>query len=445
VTLRGWLVDPGPLRRNRDYRLIWGGQLINNLGRQVTVVALPYQLYVLTGSPLSIGALAIVQLVPLIAFSMAGGAMADVMDRRRLLLATQFALGGMSTLLAILALIPSPPIVLIYVVAFFAAAVGAVDQPARTSATPRLVPREDLPGAIALNHLGGELSSVLGPALGGLLIAAAGLAAAYALDVLTFGAAIVALLMMRPMPPAANAARAGLRSIVEGLSFARRRPVILGTFVVDLDAMIFGMPAALFPILALDVFHAGPEGLGLLNAAPAVGAVLGSILSGRVSSVRFQGRAVLASVFVWGAAITAFGLVTFSLPLALVCLAVAGGADVFSAVFRGTILQLAVPDHLRGRLSALHLTVVVGGPRIGGMESTAVAAITNAPFSVVSGGLLCLAGLALVAWRFPQLARYDAHAPTDEDAADGNAATELPLDAPSARNERAVASADEGG
>jgi hypothetical protein len=402
------LVDIGRLRQHREFRLLTIGSLIGGLGRQVTVIALPYQLYVLTHSPLAIGALAIVQLVPLLAFSMFGGAIADTVERRRLLLITQSSLLLCSAGLAVIATLSAPPVLLIYVVAFVAGAISAVDQPARSSAMYRVVGREDLPWAISISQVTWNVASVLGPALGGALIATVGLTAAYATDAVTFAVSIATIVAIAPMPPLGGGARFSIGAIREGLRYARETRVLLATFVVDLDAMIFGMPVALFPILSLDVFHAGPEGVGLMTAAPAAGALLGALFTGFAHRVRFQGRAVMIAVAVWGLAIAAFGLATFSFPLALLFLAIAGAADMYSAVFRATILQVGLPDHLRGRLSALHLTVVTGGPRLGDLEATAVAAAVSAPFSVVSGGLACVLGLAAVAWWFPELAAYDA-------------------------------------
>lgn len=408
--LRRLLLDLEPLRLDRDYRYLWAGQVLSAIGREVTRIALPYQVYVLTGSALAIGGIALVELVPLLLFSLAGGAIADSVDRRRLLIVCQFVLAGTSGTLAWLALSPAPPLLALYAIAFVAASVSAIERPARVSAIPRLVPRERLPAAIALNQVGFQTAAVCGPAIGGVVIAVLGLPAAYLIDTLSFGAALAGLLVIRPIPPLGGALRPGFAAVVEGLRFARRVPVILSTFVIDLDAMIFGMPVALFPILALDVFHAGPQGVGLLTAAPAAGALVGAFLTGWVSRVRYRGRAVLGAVLVWGLAITGFGLATFSLPLALGLLAIAGAADMYSAVFRGTIIQLATPDELRGRLSAMHLMVVTGGPRIGDLEATAVAAAVSAPFSAWTGGLLCVLGVFLVAWRFPQLAAYDGHA-----------------------------------
>jgi MFS family permease len=412
--LRGIFLDLEPLRRDRDYRFLWAGQLISGVGRQVTVVALPFQLYVLTGSTLAVGLLALVQLVPILVFALGGGAMADAVDRRRLLLLTQLGLAVASAALFGLAMTPGAPIWGYYVVAFVAAGVGAVDQPARTSSIPRLVPLERLPAAIALNQLGFNTMAVIGPALGGLLIVAVGVATAFLFDAVTFAAAIVALLLIAPIPPHPGAARPSLDTVREGLRFVRGRRVVLSSFVVDLVAMVFGMPTSLFPALALDVFGVGPAGVGLLTAAPAAGALIGAATSGWVGRIARPGRAVIVSVAGWGAAITAFGVTTFmlvgsatlSFALALVFLACAGAADVFSAVLRSAIVQLDTPDQLRGRVASIHILVVTSGPRLGDAEAAAVAAIAGPEVSVLSGGILCLVGLAAVARRFPELARY---------------------------------------
>jgi MFS family permease len=404
--LGGILLDVEPLRRDRDYRYLWTGQVISGVGRQVTVVALPFQLYVLTGSTLAVGLLALVQLVPILVFALGGGAVADAVDRRRLLLITQLGLTVASGALFLLASNPDAPIWGYYVVAFVAAGLGAVDQPARSSAVPRLVPRERLPAAIALNQLGFQAMAVAGPALGGVLLATVGVAAAFAFDAVTFVAAIVALLLIAPIPPAPGAARPSIATVKEGLRFVRRRRIVLSTFVVDFVAMVFGMPTALFPALALDVFGVGAAGLGLMAAAPAAGALVGAAFTGWVGGIRRPGRAVIWAVAGWGLAITAFGLSAWSFPLALLFLALAGAADVFSAVLRSAIVQLETPDEIRGRVVGVHILVVTSGPRLGDAEAAAVAAVVGPQLSVISGGVLCLVGLAEVVRRFPELRGY---------------------------------------
>jgi MFS family permease len=405
--MRGVFVDPTPLRLDRDFRLLWAGQAVSTTGRMITAVVLPYQVYVLTGDVLSVGALSLVQLVPIMIFALGGGAVADAVDRRRLLLVTQLALAACSLALAVIALQPAPSIVAIFAVAFASAGFGAVDQPARASAIPRLVPVERLSAAIGLNQLVFNGAAVIGPAIGGIVLATAGIATAYMVDVVTFGAAIVALLLIRPIPPAPGATRPSVRAVLEGLRYARRRREVLATFVVDINAMVFGSPRSLFPALALDVFKVGPAGVGLMSAASGFGALIGALFSGWTATVRRPGRAVLGAVAVWGLGITAFGLCTFSFPLALVFLAIAAGADVISAVLRSSIVQILTPDRIRGRVSSIHILVVTGGPRVGDAEAAVVAAAFGTQASVVSGGLLTLAGLGVIALAMPEFGRLD--------------------------------------
>jgi MFS family permease len=403
--LRRLFIDIAPLREHREFRLLWVGQVVSGMGNQITRIALPFQVFVLTGSTLAIGALVLAQLIPILVFSLGAGSVADAVDRRRLLLVTQTGMALTSLALVALALIPTPPLIAIYVVAFLAAGLGSIDGPTRSAAIPRLVTPAHLPAAIALNQLNYQAASVVGPAIGGLLLATIGLAGAYGADVLSFAASIVALLVIGPLLPIGRVTRPGIAAIREGLRYAADRRVILSTFAIDLVAMIFGMPTALFPVLALDVFKVGPVGVGLLAAAPGVGAFIGALLSGWVSRVRRTGRAVALAVIVWGLAIAGFGLATFSFPLALGLLAIAGAADVLSAVFRSTIIQLEAPDELRGRVMSIHMLVVTSGPRMGDLEATGVASLFGAQVSVVSGGLLCLVGVAVVARAFPELWR----------------------------------------
>ncbi len=426
----GLLVDPTPLRLDRDYRLLWIGQAISVVGRMITAIVLPYQVYVLTGDILSVGALSLVQLFPILIFALGGGAVADAVDRRRLLLVTQLGLAACSLALAVIAFTPAPPIAAIFAVAAVAAGLGAIDQPARASAIPRLVPVERLPAAIGLNQLVFNGAAVIGPALGGIVLAVAGVGAAYLIDVVTFAAAIVALLMIAPIPPAPGAVRPSITSVVEGLRFATKRREVLATFIVDINAMVFGSPRSLFPALALDVFKVGPAGVGFMAAAAGFGAFVGAVFSGWTTTVRRPGRAVLIAVAVWGLGIVGFGLATFSFPLALLCLAIAEGADVISAVLRSSIVQILTPDALRGRVSSIHVLVVTGGPRFGDAEASAVASVIGVQGSVVSGGLLTLAGLGVIALAMPEFARLDMQVAMADVSALG--AEDAPIDAPAA-------------
>jgi MFS family permease len=404
--VRGLVVDLEPLRRDPDFRRLWVSQSVNVIGTQITRVALPYQVYVLTESTLALAALTFVQLVPILLFSLGGGAIADAMDRRRVLIAVQVGQGLTSLVLVLITLQADPSVPLLFVVAFVASGLSSIDWPARTSATPRLVPPERLRAAIALGQLSWNGGSVLGPVAAGVLIGTIGVAGAFAVDVASYALSVLILSGIRPIPPLGQRTATGLAAIREGLQFVRRQRLILSTFAIDLNAMVFGMPTALFPVLALDVFETGPVGLGFLTAAPAVGAFAAIVLSGGVTRIRRIGRGIILAVAVWGAAIVGFGLSTFFFPLALVFLALAGAADVVSAVFRSSVVQMEAPDELRGRVAAIHVLVVSSGPRVGDIEATVVASAIGAQLSVISGGVLCLLGVLVVARVFPEL---DAH------------------------------------
>jgi MFS family permease len=410
--VRRSVLDLSPLRDSRDFRLLWIGEVISHTGRHITVVALPFQVFELTRSPLAVGLIGLAQIGPLIAFSLIGGAIADAHDRRRLLIISQVGSMAASLMLVGGAVAGDPPLWFLYLAAAISSAFAALDSPTRAAAIPRLVPKDRISSAIALNQVGFQVNDVAGPALGGVLIAVAGLKWAYAIDAITFLAAIWALLLMRPMPPEHEGPRPPvMRSIREGFTYLRGRRVLQATFIVDINAMVFAMPRALFPILAVEAFHVGPAGLGFLYAAPGAGALAGALLTGWVRHVRHQGRAVLWAVAVWGLSIVGFGLSTGAFALALVFLAIAGAADTISAIFRGTILQSSVPDRLRGRLSGIHIMVVVGGPRLGDFEAGLVAQLISPTFSVVSGGLACVAGVAVIAMAMPQFRRYHAGEP----------------------------------
>lgn len=399
----GLLVDLSPLRRSPQFRLLTVGRLVSLAGSQFTVVAAPVQVFSLTGSTLAVGLLGLAQLPPLLLASFLGGTLADAFDRRRVLLVTQTLLASASVGLALNAAAPSPRVWLVYVLTAVIAALSGIDAPTRTAAVPGLVSASMLPAALALSQLLFQLALVVGPAVGGLVVARS-LTLAYLVDVATFVVAIAAVALMDPLPPEGGGTPPGWRSALEGWRHLRAEPAVLGAFVIDLDAMVFGMPRTLFPELAERVF-AAPGAVGLLFAAPAAGALVGAATSGWVGGIEHQGRGVIAAVAAWGAAITVFGVAPW-LWLALAALAAAGWADAVSAVMRNTIIQLSVPDRLRGRLSALHIANVSGGPRLGDVESGVVAAVTDVRVSAWSGGLACLAGVALVAHRFGALARW---------------------------------------
>ncbi|WJK40101.1 MFS transporter [Solwaraspora sp. WMMA2056] len=399
------VIDVTPLRESPDFRRLWTGHAVAILGTQMTRVAVPYQVYVLTGSTLMVGLASLAQLIPLMVCSLLGGSVADAVDRRRLLVATESMLAVVVGGLALLALLDRPPIWAIFVLVAVSAGLSALESPARSAAVAGLVRREVLPSAFALNQTLTQVGAIVGPAVAGVIIAGLGLSSTYALNVVTFLVSIAVLSRMRPMPPAHAVTKPGIRSVVEGLTYLRSKPAVLGCFLADLNAMFFGMPRALFPAIALGQLGGDAVTVGLLHAAPGAGALIGALTSGWVVAVTRQGRAVIVSIVVWGLAIAGFGL-SHWLPLTLALLMVAGAADVVSAVFRQTVLQLSVPDHLRGRLSSVHIGVVTGGPLLGDARAGATASLTSPAFAMVSGGLACAVIMAFLGWRLTALRRW---------------------------------------
>lgn len=412
---RRLVIDITPLRESPDYRRLWTGHAVAILGTQMTRVAVPYQVYVLTDSTLMVGLASLAQLIPLMVCSLFGGAVADAADRRKLLVLTESLLAVVVGGLALLALLDRPPIWAIFVLVAISAGLSALEGPARSASVASLVRREILPSAFALNQSLTQVGAIVGPAVAGVVIAALGLSTTYAVNVLTFLVSLAVLRRMRPMPPAHAVTRPGLKSVAEGLTYLKGKPAVMGCFLADVNAMFFGMPRALFPAIALDQLGGDAVTVGLLHAAPGAGALIGALTSGWVVSVTRQGRAVIISIMVWGLAIAGFGL-SHWLPLTLLLLMVAGVADVVSAVFRQTVLQLSVPDHLRGRLSAVHIGVVTGGPLLGDARAGATASVTSPAFAMVSGGLACAVVMGLLGWRLRALRRWtlaDAEAESD--------------------------------
>ncbi len=337
-----------------------------------------------------------------------GGALADRMDRRRLLLLDQIALVLVATALCVAALLGEPPILLLYVLGGLLAGFGALQNVVRTAIVPNLVSREDMPAALALTFGLFALTAVIGPGLGGLLIAVGGVESAYAVDALSCLAMVAALRGLGPqLPDGVAVARERIgRSIGDGLRFVRRSPALMGSFVIDLSAMTFGMPRALFPVLAVSVYGAGAAGTGLLFASVAAGAAIAALTTGWLSSARRLGLITIAAVCAWGLAIAAAGLVGSLWPAAAL-LALAGAADSVSAVCRSVINQTVTPDAMRGRMSSVFSLVVTSGPRLGDVEAGVVASLTSVRTSVVSGGVACVGAALLVAAAFPSLVAYD--------------------------------------
>jgi predicted MFS family arabinose efflux permease len=407
--LRRLAIDLTPLRVSSQFRLVWVGLLVSSSGSQFTVVAVFVQVTRLTGSEAAVGLTGLVFLGGLVVGTLIAGTVLDAWDRRRLLILSQLLIAvGVAALLGG-SFVGDPPIGVIYGGLAVMAAASAIDGPTRSAMTPRLVGPELIPSAQALNQVIWNGAGIFGPALAGIVIQRFGVTLAYAIDLASVGAMLLAALMLQPMPPEDRERNeTGFRAVREGLAYVHGHRLLQSMFAIDLVAMIFGMPRALFTFLAVEQFGRGVELVGLLFSAPAVGALLGALTSGWTRSVRRQGQAVAIAVAAWGAAITGFGLVGDRLWLALAMLAVAGWADVISAIFRSTILQLSVPDRLRGRLSGIHLLVVSGGPRLGDFEAGLVARLVSPGFSVVSGGLACIVGAGAVAFVYPELRRYRA-------------------------------------
>ncbi len=390
--------------RNRDYRFLYAAQFVSLIGTMVTYVALPYQMYRLTGSSLSVGFLGLVELVPLLATAFVGGAMADAVDRRRIAIVTDVALAAGSATLAIIA-IRGASASLLYLVAAWMSAVSGLQRPAIESLVPRLIEKHELPAAASLAVVRGSVGMIAGPAVGGVLIASTGLTVTYLVDVVSYAASLACLGMIRAVPPAEDAERPSIAAVIEGFRYASSRQELIGTYVVDFVAMVFGMPLALFP--AISDRLGGPSVLGLLYAAPAVGALVASLTSRWTPHVHRHGLAVMLSATVWGLAIVGFGFCQTLWP-ALVYLAIAGGADGISGIFRMTMWNETIPDTLRGRLASIEMVSYMSGPLLGHLEAGAVAAAFGVMASVVSGGVLCVAGVLACGVWLPRFVRYDA-------------------------------------
>jgi hypothetical protein len=405
-------VDIRPLRESRDFRRLWFGVGISAIGSQITTVAIPFQLYEETRSTLLVGLLGLAALVPLLIVPIYGGAVADAVDRRRMLLLSDIAQLAVTAGLLVNALLPNPSIWFLFVAEALGTAAYGFQRPARNALTPRLVREDQLLAAIAAEDVVFTLARVAGPVMAGVLISVAGLGGAYAIDMATFAASLGAIWLLPPAPPSPDADRPSLQSILDGFRYVRRRKVLLGIFVVDTNAMVFEMPKALFPAFA-ERLGGGAGLLGLFYAAPFAGALLASLTSGWMMTVRRQGLGVCVAAGAWGVAIAFVGFAEAAW-FALIFLAVAGAADFISAVLRSNILLTVTPDSMRGRLSGIELAQVAGAPELGNFEAGVVASLTSVRASIVSGGILTVAGTVAVALAIPALVRYDARRPQDE-------------------------------
>ncbi len=411
--VRAHLMDLTPLRVSRDFRSLFIAQSVSYFGDAIVAVVVPYQVYKITGSTLAVGMLGLVALVPVFVFPIIGGAAADALERRRMIVTTHAVLAAMSVLMALNAAQATPLLWPLYAFTFLSAGLYTFDRPALDTWPARLLEPELLPSSNALEAGFGTFVSMLGPLVAGVVLATAGVSAAFVLDACTFAIAIVMVLRMRPSPPASEDNEVSWEAIKDGFRFLRGKRNVQSVFLADLNSMTFGWPMALMPAVALTLGGQAHQEqvLGLLFAAPAAGAFLTTLFSGRAKDIRRQGRAILLASVVWGGAIAAFGLV-HTVWAALLLLAVASAGDMVSGIYRMSILQSAVPDAYRGRLGGIAMATWATGPSLGEVESGVVASLTSVPVAIVSGGLITIAGVAAIRWYAPEFWRYDAKRPT---------------------------------
>ncbi|MDO9377704.1 MAG: MFS transporter [Nocardioidaceae bacterium] len=414
--LAALVTDVRPLRESPAYRRLWFGQTVSQLGAQMTAVTIAYQVYVITRSSFAVGLVGLCALVPLVAFGLYGGALVDAFDRRRVALVSALGLWVCSGVLVAQAFAGLDSVGLLYVVVAAQSGLFAVNNPARSAMLPRLLRAELLPAANALSMASFNLGMTVGPLLAGVLIGWHGVEVTYAVDAVTFLAALYALVRLPPVPPAEGMGVPGLRSVLEGLRFLRQAPNLRMTFVLDLCAMVLAQPRALFPALALGVYAGGPSTLGLLQAAPAIGSIVAFMVSGWISRVHRHGLAVAVAVAAYGLAVMVAGVGAVGLPgvlwLVVTLLALSGSADMISSAYRSTMLQTAAPDQLRGRLQGVFTVVVAGGPRLGDFVAGSLASATSEPVALLLGGAACVLGVVLAVATHRRFLAYDAREPT---------------------------------
>jgi MFS family permease len=399
------LTDITPLRDFAPFRRLFLGSLLSSAGSALTGFAVPLQVYDITRSPFAVGAIGLAALGPMLAAGLLGGPLIDAMDRRKLILITSTCLAGVSAALAAQAFAGLSALWLLYVLIAVQSGLAALNLPARRALVPSLLPPDRLPSGLALNRISFQLTLIIGPALGGLITAAAGLKACYLIDAVSFGAALYGVSRLPAMPPRPETARPGRRAVAEGIRFIGRSQVLAGAFLADLNATVFGLPVALFPAINAERFGGNPATLGLFTTAIGVGGLLSSACTGPLMRLSRQGLAMLCAVTLWGAAFAGFALAR-SLWLTLTLLAVAGAADTFTVVIRGTIVQAITTEALRGRLTAAEYVIGAGGESLGRVESGMVGSLASPAISALSGGLITVALSAGLALALPGFARY---------------------------------------
>ncbi|MFI8365748.1 MFS transporter [Streptomyces sp. NPDC085466] len=401
--------DLTPLRTSADYRRLWFGNAVSWVGQGMTALAVSLQVYDITGSTFSVGLVGLCSLVPLVVFGLYGGAIADTVDRRALGLAGAIGSAVLSAALAGAAFAGFHHVWFLYAIVALQALCSALNAPARNAMIPRLLPPEQLRAANALNSMVVTFGTLVGPSLGGVIVGVAGYQTAYLVDALAFFASLYAMWRLPSMPPEHTGRKRA--SVLDGLRFLGTRPNLRATFVSDLFAMILAQPKALFPAVAALWFGGDAKTTGLLVAAPAFGALLGGVVSGWQGRIRHHGQAILIAVAAWGLAIAAFGL-SRNLWIGILCLAAAGYADTSSMIFRNTMMQVAAPDEMRGRLQGVFIVVVAGGPRLGDFVAGSVAGLTSPAVAITGGGLVCALAVGVFALYARGFRRYDALDPT---------------------------------
>lgn len=397
-------MDVAPLRRSREFRLLFVGQGVSFFGSMVTYVALPYQAYRLSHSSLIVGLLSLAELIPLLITAFVGGTLADAIDRRHMVRITEAAMCLVTGALIANSVLSHPRLWVLFAAAFAGAGIDGLQRPSLEAMVPRLVPDDELAAASALSSLKGNLGMVAAPPIAGVLIVAVGLPATYGVDAATFAVSLISLSLMRAVPPPPETEGFSLRAVTESLRYARSRQDLLGTYLVDMNAMFFGMPTALFPQFASHL--GGPAVLGALYAAPSAGSLLVTVTSGWARRVRRQGRAIAVAAVVWGVGIIAFGFSRALIP-ALAGLVLAGGADMVSGLFRSTMWNQSIPDSLRGRLAGIEMLSYSSGPTLGNVEAGIVESLAGLRASIVSGGALCILGTVALAAVLPRFWHYD--------------------------------------
>jgi MFS family permease len=408
--LRRHRIDLAPLKTSPDFRRLFVGQSLSEFGTQITFVAVPLQVYLLTRSTAMVGLLALCETLPIVVLPIVGGAIADAVERRRFLMIAQAIAAALTLALAVNSLLPEPRVWGLFAFSFLWASAYSLYSPAFRAWPARLLTPDLYTSALALEVVYYQSAALVGPALAGLLSVKLGFEYAYLLDAVSYVAVIVALAGMRPSPPTAEHASVSWSTIMEGLRFLRGKQVLQGTFWIDLNAMIFGLPVALYPAFVIDVVHASPSLVGLLYSAEALGSLLVAMASGQAKHVRRQGLVTIVACVCWGAGIIGFGL-SPTLWVAIVFLMLASASDMVSGLYRDAILKTLTPDEMRGRLEGISLSVVGTEPSLGNGEAGLLASVTGVRFAIVSGGIACILGAGLLALVLPKYRRYEAAAP----------------------------------